>query len=318
MLHRNFKFLEEDTFEVGYNPQKEWAWLITAAFFLGEVGAGLFLVSLFLPGKVSLWSAILGWLIVAVGKNFTHFIYLGKPWRFWRMVFRPQTSWISRGFFATVALCGLGLVYIILKWLEIYAGASPTILSNLIMYLSGFCAFVVMIYDGIVMTYSPSLPLWNSSLLPILRLSYATMGGVTFIPVNSGVYRVLRRHFPRFKEKCWQNLERWLIIANLIMIIVYLLTLTYSVATAKESAYLIVKEKYPVIFWFGVVLVGLVVIFLLPVIVTTHSLSLLIFVALCELIGDFCILFLLIRAGVYSPLMPHPNIDPALFSRIGA
>ena len=317
MLHRNFKFLEEDTFEVGYNPQKEWAWLITAAFFLGEVGAGLFLVSLFLPGKVSLWSAILGWLIVAVGKNFTHFIYLGKPWRFWRMVFRPQTSWISRGFFATVALCGLGLIYIILKWLQIYAGASPTILSNLIMYLSGFCAFVVMIYDGIVMTYSPSLPLWNSSLLPILRLSYATMGGVTLsllIAAIPGIAPTLSE----VQREVLANLERWLIIANLVMIIVYILTLTYSVATAKESAYLIVKEKYPVVFWFGVVLVGLVVIFFLPVIVTTHSLSLLLFVAICELIGDFCILFLLIRAGVYSPLMPHPNIDPALFSRMRA
>ena len=72
------------------------------------------------------------------------------------------------------------------------------------------------------------------------------------------------------------------------------------------------------VFWFGVVLVGLVVIFLLPVVVTTHSLALLVFVAICELIGDFCILFLLIRAGVYSPLMPHPNIDPTLFSRMRA
>jgi formate-dependent nitrite reductase membrane component NrfD len=317
MLHRNFKFLEEDTFEVGYNPQKEWAWLITAAFFLGEVGAGLFLVSLFLPGKVSLWSAILGWLIVAVGKNFTHFIYLGKPWRFWRMVFRPQTSWISRGFYATVSLCGLGLIYIILKWLQIYAGASPTIFSNLIMYVSGFCAFVVMIYDGIVMTYSPSLPLWNSSLLPILRLSYATMGGVTLSLLIAAIPSIAPT-LSEVQREMLANLERWLIIANLIMIIVYILTLTYSVATAKESAYLIVKEKYPVVFWFGVVLVGLVVIFFLPVIVTTHSLSLLIFVAICELIGDFCILFLLIRAGVYSPLMPHPNIDPTLFSRMRA
>ena len=317
MLHRNFKFIEEDTFEVGYNPQKEWAWLITSAFFFGEVGAGLFLVSLFLPGKIGLWSAILGWLIVAVGKNFTHFIYLGKPWRFWRMVFRPQTSWISRGFFATVALCGLGLVYIILKWLQIFAGASPTIFSNLIMYVSGFCAFVVMIYDGIVMTYSPSLPLWNSSLLPILRLSYATMGGVTLSLLIAAIPSIAPT-LSEVQREVLENLERWLIIANLIMIIVYLLTLTYSVATAKESAYLIVKEKYPVVFWFGVVLVGLVVIFFLPVIVTTHSLSLLLFVAICELIGDFCILFLLIRAGVYSPLMPHPNIDPTLFSRMRA
>ena len=99
------------------------------------------------------------------------------------------------------------------------------------------------------------------------------------------------------------------------MIIVYIMTMTYSIATAKESAYLIVKEKYSAVFWLGVVFVGLVVVFLLPLVMTaTQSVQLLLFVALCELIGDFCILFLLMRSGVYSPLMQHPNIDPTLFA----
>jgi formate-dependent nitrite reductase membrane component NrfD len=79
-----------------------------------------------------------------------------------------------------------------------------------------------------------------------------------------------------------------------------------------------IKEKYPVVFWFGVVFIGLIVIFALPVIATTPSLELLVAVAICELIGDFCILFLLIRLGVYSPLMPHPNIDPSLFAQTRA
>ncbi len=32
-------------FLIGYQPQREWAWLIATAFFLGKVGAGLFLIS---------------------------------------------------------------------------------------------------------------------------------------------------------------------------------------------------------------------------------------------------------------------------------
>ena len=314
MLHRNFKFIEEDTFEVGYNPQKEWAWLITTAFFLGEVGAGLFLVSLFLTGKVALWSAIVGWLIVTAGKNTAHFIYLGKPWRFWRMVFRPQTSWISRGFYATGALMAFGFLHIVLQWQ--FTDSFPS-LSVLIMWLAGISAFWVMIYDGIVMTYSPSLPLWNNSLLPILRLSYALMGGITLVLLIAGTPQLANMLAPS-ELHALANLEKWLIIVNLIMIIVYIMTLTYSIATAKESAYLIVKEKYPAVFWFGVVLVGLVVILLLPVIVKTHNLPFLVSVAICEMIGDYCILFLLLRSGVYSPLMPHPNIDPTLFARMKA
>lgn len=312
MLHRNFKFIEEDTFEVGYNPQKEWAWLITTAFFLGEVGAGMFLVSLFLPGKLQFLCALLGWLVVTVGKNTFHFIYLGKPWRFWRMIFRPQTSWISRGFFATGALMAFGFLHLVCLHFGI-----NTPLSMAIMWLAGFSAFVVMIYDGIVMTYSPSLPLWNNSLLPVLRVSYALMGGVTlallvsFFPAAAGILTAEQLHI-------LESLERGLIIANLLMIVVYVMTMTYSVATAKESAYLMIKEKYPMVFWFGVVFVGLVVIFALPVIATTPSLELLLAVAICELIGDYCILFLLIRLGVYSPLMPHPNIDPTLFAQTRA
>jgi formate-dependent nitrite reductase membrane component NrfD len=312
MLHKNFKFIEEDTFEVGYNPQKEWAWLITTSFFLGEVGAGLFLVSLFLPGKIGLWSAIVGWLVVTVGKNTAHFLYLGKPLRFWRMIFRPQTSWITRGFYVTGAMVIFGFFHI----LFLYMGVNAP-LSMAVTWIAGFSAFVVMIYDGIVMIYSPSLPLWNNSLLPILRGSYALMGGVTLSLFISGAPQ-LANIISTSQLHVLENLERWLIIANLVMIIIYILTLTYSIATAKKSAYLIVKEKYPAVFWFGVVFIGLVVIFMLPVVVATHSMATLLFVAVCELIGDYCILFLLLRSGVYSPLMPHPNIDPTLFARTRA
>jgi len=59
----------------------------------------------------------------------------------------------------------------------------------------------------------------------------------------------------------------------------------------------------------------LIAIFLLPILVQTESLGLLLTVAVFELIGDFCILFLLLRAGVFSPLRTQPSIDVALFSR---
>jgi formate-dependent nitrite reductase membrane component NrfD len=113
----------------------------------------------------------------------------------------------------------------------------------------------------------------------------------------------------------WSQLERGLVVANMLMIVVYVMTLTYQISAAKESAYLIIRDKYPAIFWFGVVAVGLIAIFLLPILVQTESLQLLLAVAVFELIGDFCILFLLLRAGVFSPLMPRPNIDVALYSK---
>ena len=184
MLHRDVKYIESDnqTFEMGYNPQTEWKWLITLAFFCGELGAGVFLVSLFVPAaaaKLAFFAALLGWLIVAGPKNLFHFIYLGKPWRFWRGLSRPGQSWITRGFYATFGLCGFGFLYLVMFYNVAFNGATPTPMLQAIMILAGFAAFVVMIYDGVVMTFSPSIPLWNNSLIPVLRTSYALMGGVT-------------------------------------------------------------------------------------------------------------------------------------------
>ncbi|MCU0581021.1 MAG: polysulfide reductase NrfD, partial [Syntrophales bacterium] len=185
-----------------------------------------------------------------------------------------------------------------------------------IMILAGISAFVVMIYDGIVMTYSPSIPLWNNSLIPVLRTSYALMGGVTMTLLVS-MLPGLAGQFTEEQLHLWSQIERGLVVANMLMIVIYVMTLTYQVTAAKESAFLIIRDKYPMIFWVGVVAIGLIAIFLLPILVQTEreSLGLLLTVAVFELIGDFCILFLLLRAGVFSPLMPRPNIDVALFSK---
>ncbi len=319
MLHRDVKYIEADdpTFEVGYNPQTEWKWLITLAFFCGELGAGIFLVSLFIPAaaaKLAFCVGLLGWLIVAGPKNLFHFIYLGKPWRFWRGLSRPGTSWITRGFYATFALCGFGFLHVVMFYDVAFNGATPTPMGQAIMIVAGISAFVVMIYDGIVMTYSPSIPLWNNSLIPVLRTSYALMGGVTMTLLVS-MLPALAGQFTGEQLHLWSQIERGLVVANMLMIVIYVMTLTYQVTAAKESAYLIIRDKYPAVFWFGVVAIGLIAIFLLPILVQTESLGLLLAVAVFELIGDFCILFLLLRAGVFSPLRTQPSIDEALFSR---
>lgn len=318
MLHKDVRYIEESTFEVGYNPQTEWKWLITAAFFCGELGAGLFLVSLFVPSsaaKLSFWAGLLGWLIVAGPKNLAHLVYLGQPWRFWRGLSRPGNSWITRGFYATFSLCGFGLLHLWFFWGVAYGGeAALTPVGQFVMILAGIAAFVVMIYDGIVMTYSPSIPLWNNSLIPVLRTSYALMGGVT-LTLFVSMFPGLAGQFSGDTLHLWSNIERALVVANMLMIVIYVMTLTYQVTAAKESASLIIRDKYPTVFWVGVVGIGLIAIFLLPILMHTESLELLLAVAVFELIGDFCILFLLLRAGVFSPLMPRPDIDVSLFDK---
>ena len=63
-------------FAYGYYRQSWWNWLIGTAFFFGEIGAGLFLVSLLTGHALGL---LVGYLIVMVGKNTAHLMYLGRP-----------------------------------------------------------------------------------------------------------------------------------------------------------------------------------------------------------------------------------------------
>ena len=51
--------------------------------------------------RAAFWGALLGWIGIAIFKLPLHFLYLGKPWRFWR-AFPPfsnawKTSWFARG-----------------------------------------------------------------------------------------------------------------------------------------------------------------------------------------------------------------------------
>src|SRR3990172_5141343 len=118
MQRRSPYGLSHDLFVVDFREQTEWKWLIATAFFLGELGAGVFLVSMlvgYAPGM------LLGLLLVLVGKNSAHLLYLGRPERFWRAVSHPATSWISRGFVAMIVLAVSGALVLLfsLGWLPI-------------------------------------------------------------------------------------------------------------------------------------------------------------------------------------------------------
>src|SRR3972149_10194876 len=96
-------YLTEFTF------QREWVErrgiFLLLAFFLGGLGGGLYLVSLYLNLQIGL---VVGFLIVLIGKGGTHLIYLGRPMRFWRGFLRLQTSWIARGLVAVAAVVVFG------------------------------------------------------------------------------------------------------------------------------------------------------------------------------------------------------------------
>lgn len=299
----NYMPIVRDEFVMGYRQQEEWAWLIATAFFLGKVGGGMFMVALFTGFPLA---AMLGLLVVAIGKSAAHLMYLGRPERCWRALARPFHSWISRGFWAMVLFIIFGLLYLApyfswLSWLPVSEGSG---FWQAMKFLAALAAFVVMVYDGFVMNASPSIPLWNTALLPILCLFYSLLGGITtnlFLAHNGFGNQQLT-------SGSLENMEIWLIVTNLVIVSTYLMSMFNSTAGSRESVLMLVRGRYAVQFWGGVIIIGFMLTLLLSLFFSgSQSASAVILITAADLVGHFIIFFLLLRAGVYTPVLGKLN-----------
>jgi len=287
------------TFAFGFHRQIWWNWLIGTAFFFGEVGAGLFLVSLFTDHWVGM---AVGYGIVIVGKNAAHLLYLGRPGRFWRAAMRPDRSWIARGTWATGVLGATGFLILFPRFFEPYwqLGAQTT---TAVGFLAGFSALFIMFYDGFVMKASRSIPFWHTTLLPVLCLAYAILGGTTL----SLTLRELRGETI---PASLVNTEYLFLVVNLLLLGLYLFLMSGRAPAARETVGLLLYGTYAFVFLGLVVVVGLVGTLLLAVIHSgTHWTWMAVFIAACELAGDFALLMLLLKSGLFQPqTAPAPRV----------
>lgn len=278
-------------FAYGFHRQAWWNWLIGAAFFFGEIGAGLFFVSLLL----GYWAGMaIGYLIVVVGKNTAHLLYLGRPMRFWRAAMRPDRSWIARGIWATGVFMGSGFLVLFPQFFGPYwqMGAEA---RGIFSVLAGLSALFIMFYDGFVMKASRSIAFWHTTLLPVLCLSYAALGGTTL----SITLRELRGEaIPGMLV----NVEYGLLVFNLALLGLYLVRMSSWEPAARETTRLLLRGAYAFAFLGLVLLVGLLGTLMLSVLHSyTHWTWMAVTVAGFELTGDFALLMVFLKSGLYSP-----------------
>ncbi len=168
-------------FNVDYVSQDQWGvggrnLLIMLAIYFGGIGGGLFLVSIFAGYPLG---ALIGVLIAAVGKSISHIFFLGRPDRFWRAVWRPHSSWISRGFvfFGLFVLSGLGHLlpaYSAFRWLP--WSTQDWFGGPFLLWVSVITAFLTVAYTGFLLGRS-GISFWNNSLLPALFAAVSLYSG---------------------------------------------------------------------------------------------------------------------------------------------
>lgn len=284
--------IAQHRFGFGYYRQLWWNWLIGTAFFCGGIGASLFILSLLTLYRPGL---LLGYLIVVVGKNTAHLLYLGRPDRFWRAAMRPDRSWIARGIWATGLFALSGFIILVSEFAA--AGTIPGGLRAVAVPIAILSGLFISFYDGFVMNHSKAIPFWNTQLLPLLILMYAALGGMTL----SLTIRMLQGQ-ESAEMALMEKIEPFLLVANFGVLSIYLLRMARWSPAAREAAKQWLQGRYARVFFGLIVAVGLVATLALSLVQQQAQASgLALLIAGCELTGDFSLLMLMLKSGLFAP-----------------
>jgi len=284
-----YEWMVEDT------PQTLWiekkGLMVWLAEVFGVLGGGLYLVGLFFnnfPGMLS------GWIIVAGLKTVFHFAHLGRPFRFWRLIRKPGSSWLARGFIFVALFISFGAVQLALSY---WMPGTPV--EMIVKAMAGITAFLVATYAGFVMNYVKGIPLWNSGLLPLLFLSSGLLGGLALL-------LVLDLSGDHADSKMILSGFRWLLVINAVLIITYLLGVTYSSPMGERSVRELTHGRTASVFWWGVIFFGVAI----PVGISLSdyysgavSAIWLIVASACTLTGLFSLIYCLFKGASYGPLL---------------
>lgn len=275
-----------NSFRPGYRFQRYWDTSMALAFFFAEVGAGLFVVSLYLdlvPGM------ILGLALAATLKPYFHLVHLGVPKRSWMAVARPDRSWVSRGAIAIGVLVVTGVLHILAHTVGL--GLSPEV-AGLIRYAALAAGLFVMCYQGFAMAASEAFALWASPLLPAASFLYAATAGVLLASVvGAGQPQV----------EPLPAVAALLLVADLAVVAAILVAAGRKSRGGRFSVELLMKGRYARRFVGGALGLGLVV----PCVILLaagDSLALRIVAVLAMLAGFFAFRLLVLRAAVYEPV----------------
>lgn len=276
-------------FRVGYRLQKTWDTTIAVAFFCGEVGAGLFFISLFTGLRTGL---LLGLALVAIGKAGGHLVHLGRPSASWRALRKIRQSWISRGMASIMVMCSFGAV---VTFDAFVPGVVPAALVGAAVIIAGAAALVITMYQGLAMSHSSSIGLWSTGLMPVISFAYALLGGMS-VELALG-WTVLS---PAMIDML-HVLALGLVLMGFVIVISLIHAAKYGPEGGRKSVQLLLSGGNRLVFLALVIVVG----FLATGALLTLGLGsrLLIFIAaMTELSGYFTFRVLMFKAGAYDPV----------------
>lgn len=291
------QLLRRDLAQV-YRPQREWidgrGVLIVVAHFFSGIGAGAWLLAAFFGVPAGLW---LGLASVGLCSGLAHLAFLGRPERFWRMLRRPNASWISRGLWSIGLLLASGGAYLALDL--------PPVGRSLLLGVSLAAAVGVLLYEGFVYAASVAIPFWRTPLLPVLYVAYGIRGGAALLLVLAAAFGA------RFDFEAIEAIKLQVVASTGLLVALLLWRAKTRGGAAEHSMRRLLFGPIAPAFYGGTLLVGIAVPIALG---AAHALgagglALLAVIGVASLLGDFWVKYCVVKAGVYVPtvgeLGPH-------------
>lgn len=285
-------------FMVKFTSQEAWIkgrgiflWL---AFFFSEIGAGIYLVSLFLNLRAG-W--LLGWLITLVVGGGLHLLYLGKPARVLLMFLKPVKSELSRGLWVILVFAALGFIQV-----------APVVIPNLpwtgssasMNLLTGIICILIIIHGFLTMSGIRAIPVWNSAMMIPLALASGVWVGSQIV--------VLLFYFVGQNIGLAEIWARWSLLCFIAFLGMFILGAIQSSTTAQASIKRMLAGDWSRLFYLGVIAIGIIVPLVLTIIIWRsdmpgNNIGILFLRCLCIFIGDLMFRYGIMRNAVYSPLI---------------
>ncbi|MEW6443079.1 MAG: DmsC/YnfH family molybdoenzyme membrane anchor subunit [bacterium] len=280
-------------FTVGFrNTEEEMDFMVPLSMSAEGVGSALFVLSFLFGSR----AGALGGLALVCAGAAALFLHLGHPLRFWRVISKAPTAWISRGAVFTGGLIVIGILTLLLPR-DSFTGVGVQALALL-------CALIVMIYTGLLYASMASVPFWSTALLPLSFLLHSLTSGAMVL-----------MGFLSFSGARAADFPNQVAAAMALLLVSSALTWLCTQPAARsaaieESIRRLTAGQLKVVFVRGAVLAGLVA----PVALLALAYwiapgarilsAMLLFVAmLSRLAGDMAFRSAVLRAGVYEPVI---------------
>ena len=278
-------------------------------FFAMGVGSALYLNELLFGIEVGTFMGmslahLLGLTLVGVG-GLILISDLGRPERFWRALLNPRRSWISVGAICDFLFMSLDSLYVLpaLAWqgeqpLAAFAWGSSWG-SYPLHAIAAASAFVIIVYPGLVLSSSPSIPFWNTTLIPLQYLSFSFASAL-------GIAMAFQSVQGNTLPESWVLTQTLILLSCLLLTVAHLISAFQMRGTARESARLLLCGPFATHLWGGVLLAGLALplgLLALGAAGEGMGVNSLIAIAVLAQIGNFYSKLGTLRVGLYPPIL---------------